>query len=182
MVRAGLSDRSKNRRSRLCQVTVKVNFIVWIVEFVGCMTMWLDFMVVGNRSNAMTGLLKILTMATYFVVLPSTFLVNCSTGINTIVDNSWMDAIGRIFHPIKEKPKDQKKDSKVDVGVNTRTTIKSSPISVISDSVHDNPMDESMIHLRMKSSMALERDIMMASSCTSQMRHVSRKAWTANPN
>ena len=34
-----LSEQFRNRRSRLCQVNIKVNLIVWLVEFFGCMTM-----------------------------------------------------------------------------------------------------------------------------------------------
>ena len=101
----GLPDRHKTRRAQICQVNIKVNVIVWLVEFFGSVTMAIDFLVVGSRSNAITGLLKILTMFVYFVVLPCTFLVNCSAGINTIVDENWLVAIARIFNPAQQKDK-----------------------------------------------------------------------------
>ena len=101
----GLLDRHKTRRAQICQVNIKVNVIVWLVEFFGYATMAIDFLVVGSRSNAITGLLKILTMFVYFVVLPCTFLVNCSAGINTIVDENWFVAIARIFNPAQQKDK-----------------------------------------------------------------------------
>ena len=104
-LKTGLADRHKTRRAQICQVNIKVNVIVWLVEFFGCMTMAIDFLVVGSRSNAITGLLKILTMLVYFVALPCTFLVNCSAGINTIVDENWFVALARIFNPIQEKDK-----------------------------------------------------------------------------
>ena len=107
MSNTGLAERCRNRRAQICQVNIKVNFVVWLVEFFGCMTMAIDFLVIGSRSNAITGLLKILTMLVYFIVLPCTFLVNCSAGINTIVDENWFTAITRIVNPIQEK--DQKK-------------------------------------------------------------------------
>ena len=103
MSRKVLSERFMNRRTQICKVSIKVNFLSWIVEFLGCFTIALDIMVVGNRNNAMSGMLKILTMLVYLVILPGTFLVNSSAGINAIVDQSWFDAIFKVLQPAQEK-------------------------------------------------------------------------------
>ena len=103
-VRDILSDRAKKRRAEICQVNIKVTFIVWLVEFFGCMTMAIDFLVVGSRSNALTGLLRTLTILAYFVLLPVTFLVNCHETKEAIMDSSWRTALEGIF-------KSSKKDS-----------------------------------------------------------------------
>ena len=169
MTQTHLSERYQNRRSQICQVNIKVNFIAWIVEFFGCMTIAIDFTLVGSRNNAVTGLLKTLTLFAYFVVLPCTFLVNCSAGINTIVDNSWTDAIGRIFQPVKEN------DSKI-ASVKASLKEKSSSISTISGSVRDNPTCITKDQVQ-KVNKALAQDIMIASSRTSKMKHVAREAW-----
>ena len=92
-----------NRRTQICKVTIKVNFLSWVVEFLGCFTIALDIMVVGSRNNAISGMLKILTMLVYLVILPGTFLVNSSAGINAIVDQSWFDAIFKVLQPTQEK-------------------------------------------------------------------------------
>lgn len=86
----------------MCQANIKVTIIVWLVEFLGCMTLALEFFVIGSRSNAITGLLRTLTMLIYFVVMPCTFLINCSEGKNTIVDNNWREALAGIFKSTKE--------------------------------------------------------------------------------
>ena len=102
MSKKSLSERFINRRTKICQINIKVNFISWIVEFLGCMTIALNFLVIGSKNNELTGLLKILTMLVFIVILPCTFLVNSSAGINTIVDHSWVNAISRLFNPVQE--------------------------------------------------------------------------------
>ena len=102
MSKKSLSERFINRRTKICQITIKVNFVSWIVEFLGCMTIALNFLVIGSKNNELTGLLKILTMLVFIVILPCTFLVNSSAGINTIVDHSWVYAISRLFNPVRE--------------------------------------------------------------------------------
>ena len=102
MSRKVLSERFMNRRKQICKVSIKVNFLSWIVEFLGCFTIALDIMVVGSRNNAISGMLKILTMLVYLVILPGTFLVNSSAGINAIVDQSWFDAIFKVLQPAQE--------------------------------------------------------------------------------
>ena len=102
MSKKSLSERFINRRKKICQINIKVNFISWIVEFLGCMTIALNFLVIGSKNNELTGLLKIFTMIVFMVILPCTFLVNSSAGINTIVDHSWVNAISRLFNPVQE--------------------------------------------------------------------------------
>jgi hypothetical protein len=116
-------------------VNIKVNFVVWLLEFLGCMTMAIDFLVIGSRSNALTGLLKILTMLVYFIVLPCTFLVNCSAGINTIVDENWFTAITRIVNPIQEK--DEKKSPRNRAPLQNVNKVSLSSVSIISKEVVD---------------------------------------------
>ena len=101
MSKKSLSERFINRRTKICQINIKVNFISWIVEFLGCMTIALNFLIIGSNNNELTGLLKILTMLVFIVILPCTFLVNSSAGINTIVDHSWVDAFSRLFNPVQ---------------------------------------------------------------------------------
>ena len=97
-----MSERFINRRAKICQTNIKVNFLSWLVEFLGCLFIALDILVVGNRNNSLSGLMKILTMLVYLLILPLTFLVNSSSGINTIVDQSWRNAISRLLKPIQE--------------------------------------------------------------------------------
>ena len=97
-----LSERFINRRAKICQINIKVNFISWVVEFLGCMTMALNFLVIGTKNNELAGFVKTITMLVFFVILPCTFLVNSSAGINTIVDDSWFNAMSRLINPVQE--------------------------------------------------------------------------------
>ena len=135
MSTTGLMERYRNRRAQICQVNIRVNFVVWLVEFLGCMTMAIDFLVIGSRSNALTGLLKVLTMLVYFIVLPCTFLVNCSVGINTIVDENWVTAIKRILNPIEEK--ERKKSPTIRAPFKKMNKVKQSSVITISKEVAD---------------------------------------------
>ena len=92
-----LSEHHRNRRAQISQVNIKVNFIAWLVEFLGCMTIWLNTIVVGSHSDAISVLLEILQLICFFILLPSAYLVNSSAGINTIVDHSWADAFGKMY-------------------------------------------------------------------------------------
>ena len=100
-----LSTWHQNRRKRICQVNIKVNLIVWLVEFSGCMTLAIDFLFVGSRNNVITGILGNLSLICFFILLPLTFLINCSSGVNKVADNSWIDAFSKNFNsnPIKEE-------------------------------------------------------------------------------
>ena len=73
--------------------------IVWLVEFSGCMTLAIDFLLVGSRNNIVTDILGNLSIICFFILLPCTFLINCSSGVNKIADNSWFMAVTKNFNP-----------------------------------------------------------------------------------
>ena len=94
-----LSEYHKNRRSQICQVRIKVNIIAWLVEFSGCLTVAIHLLLVGSRTSAVSGILDNVTLMCFFILLPCTFVIYSSEGINTIVDNNWGDALKRLFEP-----------------------------------------------------------------------------------
>ena len=113
-----LTEYHRNRRAQISQVNIKVNFIAWLVEFLGCMAIWLDTVVVGSHSNVISLLLETLILLWFFILLPSTYLVNSSAGINSIVDHSWTGAFAKIYESPdkivgKNTPSNQKQVSKV---------------------------------------------------------------------
>ena len=81
--------------------------MVWLAEFFGCMTMAIDFLIIGGRNNAITGLLRTLTMLTYFILLPLTFLFNCSETKDAIIGHSWKTAFTGVFKPKKKVEKEE---------------------------------------------------------------------------
>ena len=113
-----LSEKTKNRRAKLCQINIKVTFMVWLAEFFGCMTMAIDFLIIGSQDNAVTGILRTLTMLTYFVLLPLTFFLNSSEAKDTIIDYSWKVALSGV---LKTKVKDEKENVSEDVSIRPQT-------------------------------------------------------------
>ena len=132
-----LSEQYRSRRARLCQVNIRVNLIVWLVEFFGCMTMAIDFLLIGSRRPLATALLGTLTLLCYFILLPFTFLINCSTGINKIVDENWVDAL--VVHFKSDKCTDDNKSSEKESGlVKNSRTAQSKTTSTTSKSESEN--------------------------------------------
>ena len=83
-------------------MNIKVNVVVWFVEVSSGIFMALDFLIFGNRNNAVTGLLRVFIMFSFFVMIPCTYLIKWSDGVNTIVDNGWWNAVERLFKPKKK--------------------------------------------------------------------------------
>ena len=132
-----LSEQYRSRRARLCQVNIRVNLIVWLVEFFGCMTMAIDFLLIGSRRPVATALLGTLTLLCYFILLPFTFLINCSTGINKIVDENWLDAL--MVHFKSDKCTDDEKSHEKESGpVRNSRTSQSNTTSTSSKSESEN--------------------------------------------
>ena len=126
-----LSEYHRNRRTQISQVNIKTNFIAWLVEFLGCMTIGLDFLVFGNRSDVISDLLETLTLLCFFVLLPSAFLINSSAGINTIVDYSWAGVFTKIYKS-PEKQIEKKTFSYQDRVSARPSKVKPTPIFIIS--------------------------------------------------
>ena len=99
---SSLSEYSKNRRFQICQVCIKVNFIAWLVEFCGCLTIAIDLLLVGSTYPFASAILRNLTIMCFFILLPCTYLINSSEGINAIVDSTWRDALLRLFMSSEE--------------------------------------------------------------------------------
>ena len=96
-LKSSFSKITKNRHKEICKVNIKVNVIVWLVEVSSGIFMSLDFLILGNRNNAITGLLRVFILLSFFVLVPCTYLIKWSEGVNTIVDKGWWSAIERIF-------------------------------------------------------------------------------------
>ena len=88
--------------------------MVWLAEFFGCMTMAIDFLIIGSQNNAVTGILRTLTMLTYFVLLPLTFFLNSAETKDTIIDYSWKIALSGV---LKTKVKDEREKVSEDVSI-----------------------------------------------------------------
>ena len=98
--------------------------MVWLAEFFGCMTMAIDFLIIGSQNNAVTGILRTLTMLTYFVLLPLTFFLNSAETKDTIIDYGWKIALSGVL-----KTKVKKEKEKVSEDVSIRPITQNSEVS-----------------------------------------------------
>ena len=142
-----LSEKTKNRRAKLCQINIKVTFMVWLAEFFGCMTMAIDFLIIGSQDNAVTGILRTLTMLTYFVLLPLTFFLNSSEAKDTIIDYSWKVALSGV---LKTKVKDEKENVSEDVSIRPQTQtseVSTNPMSGTSNNTKSTAIPMNSNHI-----------------------------------
>ena len=102
--------------------------MVWLAEFLGCMTMAIDFLIIGGRNNAVTGLLRTLTMLTYFVLLPLTLLFNCSETKDAIIDHSWKIALTGIFKSKKKEKKVERSENTIETPTKPRSNTPRAPM------------------------------------------------------
>ena len=79
----------------------------------------------------------ILTMLVFILILPCTFLVNSSAGINAIVDHSWFVAISRLFNPVQETEVDKSvaRKEKRKIAAPETSKEKTTPIYTISNRI-----------------------------------------------
>ena len=167
-----LSEYHRNRRAQISQVNIKTNFIAWLVEFLGCMTIGLDFLVFGNRSDVISDLLETLTLLCFFILLPSAFLINSAAGINTIVDYSWASVFTKIFES-REKQIGKKSFSD-QCRVSARPSkVKSTPISII-----PGPSSDEKGKCSKKPILATKEKRNTLSLTMPQNRRLRKLAWT----
>ena len=167
-----LSEYHRNRRTQISQVNIKTNFIAWLVEFLGCMTIGLDFLVFGNRSDVISDLLETLTLLCFFVLLPSAFLINSSAGINTIVDYSWAE----VFTKIYESPDKQ-------IGIKSfsdqsRVSTRPSKVKSTSISIIPGPSSDEKGKCNKKPILATKEKRNTFSLTVPQNRRLRKLAWT----
>ena len=92
-----LSDKTKVRRRKLLEVNIKVTFILWLIEFIGSISLIFAPTIFGHgQVGTMAG--RSFVALFYFVLLPFFYLVNDSDVKSTIAEESWFRAIRGIFN------------------------------------------------------------------------------------
>ena len=88
-----LSDSTKNKRHRRNILNILIQILAWLVEFVGCFTIFFGSFIMGHKNSLVTQLLQTLTLLFYFVILPLTFLINGYNFKNTIAESRWYQTL-----------------------------------------------------------------------------------------
>ena len=71
-----LTDSSKAQRNRRNLLNILIQILSWLVEFVGCFTIFFGSFILGHKNSLVTQSLQTLTLLFYFVLLPSVILIN----------------------------------------------------------------------------------------------------------
>ena len=74
-----------------------VTFLIWLIEFVGSIVLIFTPKIFGHGQVG-TGAGHVFAFSFYFVLLPFSYLINNSDIKNTIVEESWFNAIRGVFN------------------------------------------------------------------------------------
>ena len=92
-----LNETSKARRHRRNNLNIQITILGWSVEFIGFLIAFIGSFVVGHEDSVTTLWLQTLTLTVYFIILPSTILLNSSKLKDQIVDNTLYISISNLF-------------------------------------------------------------------------------------
>ena len=107
-----LTDSAKARRQRRSSLNIQITILAWLTEFFGFATIFLGSFVLGHDDNMVTLSLQTLSLIFYFVLTPSTLLLNSTKLKSTVIDSEWYMKFHKIFyrqftHDIKESCKNK---------------------------------------------------------------------------
>ena len=92
-----LSDSAKARRQRRSSLNIQITILAWLVEFFGFFTMFLGSFILGHDDNSVTLCLQTLSLILYFIITPSTLLLNSSKLKVRVIDSEWYMKFHKIF-------------------------------------------------------------------------------------
>ena len=121
-----LNETSKARRHRRKNLNIQITILGWSVEFIGFLMAFIGSFVVGHEDSVTTLWLQTLTLTIYFIVLPSTILLNGSKLKDKIVDNDFYISISNLF------PKNQARN------INAENMEQSSAVEHLNDNIDDH--------------------------------------------
>jgi len=104
-----LNESSKACRHRRNNLNIQITIFAWIVEFLGFLMAFLGTFILGHENSMTTLCLQTFTLTVYFIILPSTFLLNGSKLKDRIVDSSSYIEFSKLFmeNPIEDNRFDQ---------------------------------------------------------------------------
>ena len=94
-----LSDSSKAIRHRRNILNILIQILAWLVELVGFLTIFLGSFIFGHKNSVVTQSLQTLTLLFYFVILPTTFLINGYDFKNAIAESRWYPTLVKTCFP-----------------------------------------------------------------------------------
>ena len=89
-----LSEEIQQRNMKKVKVNVQITFIIYIIESVANVSVWVVWFLVFQKSNDVSRMLSVLW---YHLILPYIFLMNTSHNKNLVVDDGWETTIRNTF-------------------------------------------------------------------------------------
>ena len=99
-----LTDSGKAKRNRRNILNILIQILSWLVEFVGCFTVFFGSFILGHENSFATQSLQTLTMLFYFVILPSVLLINGHSAKNLINESRWYQSLIKTFGLCVNRP------------------------------------------------------------------------------
>ena len=93
-----LSKSGQARRIRRSSLNIQIAILAWLVEFFGWFTIFLGSFILGHDNNIVTLTLQTLSLLFYYVLTPSTLLLNSANLKATVTDSDWYIKFHKIFH------------------------------------------------------------------------------------
>ena len=90
-----LSEHAQARNIRKVKVNAQMTFVIYILETVANISIYIPILLSKNRSNSSMSLT--LGVLWFMVILPYTFLMNTSHNKNLVTDEGWWNTIRNIF-------------------------------------------------------------------------------------
>ena len=98
-----LSDSMRAKQHRENLLNIHITFLAWAVECIGFLTIFLGQFILGHENNIANFSLQSLTIAIYFIILPSIYLTNVSEFKEKILDSNRYSIILHIFNCLYER-------------------------------------------------------------------------------
>ena len=132
-----LSDSTRAKQHRENLLNIHITFLAWAVECIGFLTIFLGQFILGHENNIANFSLQSLTIAIYFIILPSIYLTNVSEFKEKILDSNRYSIILHIFNCQNEREAECRElsvvvNNQVDEGQENKNVIN------VSNENHDN--------------------------------------------
>ena len=113
-IKSLLSETNRALRHQRNILNLLITMLAWLVELFGGLTLVLGSFIFGHGNNIVTLFLQTLSLLFYFVVLPSTFLLNVDEWKEAILESRWYPRLIKVidsFTSSRSGPNDNQQEA-----------------------------------------------------------------------
>ena len=96
-IKSLLSETNRALRHQRNILNLLITMLAWLVELFGGLTLVLGSFIFGHGNSIVTLFLQTLSLLFYFVVLPSTFLLNVDEWKEAILESRWYPRLIKVI-------------------------------------------------------------------------------------